>query len=96
MPKVSLNYIVSSSTSSGGSVVGKQKGPATDYSMLLEMKRRSIIVMEANSRANTTDQKNGRKGMGLVVDGPKTRGFTNNAVNAVFVTRGAALGFLRF
>ena len=81
MPKVSLTY-----------ENGVQKGPATDYSMLLQMKRRQVMVTEANSRAAT----NGRKGTGLVVDTQKTRGFDENAVKAVYVARGAVLGFFKW
>ena len=67
-----------------------QKGPATDYSMLLEMKRRNLMVIDANSKPN------GRKAMGVVVDNMKTRGFDNGPVNAVLIARGARLGFFRF
>ena len=81
MPKVSLTY-----------ESGVQKGPATDYSMLLQMKRRQVMVTEANSRAST----NGRKGTGLVVDTQKTRGFDDNAVKSVYIARGAVLGFFKF
>jgi len=86
MPKVSLNAELNSS----GQVV--QKGPATDYSMLLQMKRRQVIVSEANSRVST----NGRKGMGLIVDGPKTRGTENGPVTPVLVAKGAVLGFFKW
>lgn len=69
-----------------------QKGPATDYSMLLQMKRRSLIVAEVDGRKST----NGRKATGLVVDNPRTRGSTDGPVKPVYATRGAMLGFFKF
>jgi len=85
MPKVSLNAELNTTTNTM-----VQKGPATDYSMLLEMKRRSIMVAEAK---NTPA---GRKGMGPVVDNMKTRGFDNGPVKAVYAAKGAVLGFFKF
>ncbi len=79
MPKVSLTY-----------ENGVQKGPAPDYSMLLEMKRRQRLVSEANASPS------GRKGMGAVVDSQKVRGFNDTPVFPVYVTKGAVLGFLKF
>ena len=35
---------------------GVQKGPATDYSMLLEMKRRTLSVASQNAKAIKGDQ----------------------------------------
>lgn len=35
---------------------GVQKGPATDYSMLLEMKRRSLSVADQNAKATKGNQ----------------------------------------
>lgn len=35
---------------------GVQKGPATDYSMLLEMKRRTLSVVNQTAKANPGDQ----------------------------------------
>ena len=35
---------------------GVQKGPATDYSMLLELKRRSLGVVSQTSKATQGDQ----------------------------------------
>ena len=66
-----------------------QKGPAPDYSMLLEMKRRGLLVKEADAAPA------GRKGTGAVVDTQHTRGFTSGVVS-VFAARGARLGFFRF
>lgn len=83
MPKVSLTY-----------ESGAQKGPATDYSMLLEMKRRRRMVCEAQSYCGTGQ--NGRKGTGIVVDSQKVRGFNETPVIPVFVAKGATLGFLKF
>ena len=45
MPKVSLTY-----------KDGVQKGPATDYSMLLEMKRRLAVVADQTSKSPKGDQ----------------------------------------
>lgn len=45
MPKVELNQ-----------KDGVQKGPATDYSMLLEMKRRTLSVADQNAKATKGDQ----------------------------------------
>lgn len=73
---------------SAGNMV--QKGPATDYSMLLEMKRRSLNVADANANSK------GRKAMGAVVDNVKTRGFDNGPVKEVFAARGSRLGFFKF
>lgn len=77
MPKVSLNY-----------ENGVQKGPATDYSMLLQMKRRSIIVADERSNIATGSKSN-------FIDTYKNRGFTNGVI-PFYVTRGATLGFLKF
>ena len=85
MPKVSLTNKLSAD---GKTMV--QKGPAPDYSMLLQMKRRSILVAEAKTVPA------GRKNMGVVVDNPKTRGFDEGPVKPVLITRGATLGFFRF
>lgn len=69
---------------------GVQKGPATDYSMLLQMKRRSILVNEARTTPS------GRKGTGAVVDNQHTRGHTESGVIPVYAARGAVLGFFKF
>ena len=45
MPKVELNI-----------KNGVQKGPATDYSMLLEMKRRTASIAVQNAKATKGDQ----------------------------------------
>ena len=68
-----------------------QKGPATDYSMLLEMKRRSLIYYDSKNHGN-----NGRKATGVVVDNVKQRGFTEGPVVPALKLRGAYLGFFRF
>jgi len=86
MPKVSLT-----ATSNSDNKV-TQKGPAPDYSMLLEMKRRSLLV----SYAKTVSSDNGRKGTGVVVDAPQQRGFTEGPAVPVLMTRGARLGFFKF
>lgn len=79
MPKVSLTY-----------KNDVQKGPAPDYSMLLEMKRRALLVSEANAVPT------GRKETGPVVDSQKVRGFGDTPAVPVFVAKGAKLGFLKF
>lgn len=71
---------------------GVQKGPATDYSMLLEMKRRSLQMADYTKAHGSA----GRKGTGLVVDTQHERGFTEGPVNQVYFIRGATLGFLKF
>ena len=61
------------------------KGPATDYSMLLEMKRRAIIVkgqMVKNSMP--------------LSDRPMTRGFEDGPVTARLHLLGAAKNFVKF
>jgi hypothetical protein len=80
LSKVSLNY-----------KSGVQKGPGCDASMITTMRRQAIIVSEANARTPT----NGRKGMGVVVDAPQTRGFTEGPVRPVFAMKGARLGFFK-
>lgn len=45
MPKVELNI-----------KNGVQKGPATDYSMLLEMKRRSLSIVSQTAKPTKGDQ----------------------------------------
>ena len=85
MPKVSLNSEYNATTKTM-----VQKGPATDYSMLLQMKRRSILVTEATNRPA------GRKATGAIVDNMKTRGHTDSGVIPVYAARGALLGFFKF
>lgn len=85
MPVVSLRNELDSS----GKMV--QKGPATDYSMLLEMKRRSVMVSDSKNHGDL-----GRKGTGIVVDNMKQRGFTEGPAVPVLKVRGAVLGFFRF
>lgn len=80
MPKVSLTF-----------KDGVQKGPAPDYSMLLEMKRRHAIVADARAHGA-----NGLKNMGLAVDGQHTRGFTEGPATPVFNLKGARSGFFKF
>jgi hypothetical protein len=61
------------------------KGPATDYSMLLEMKRRAII-------AKGQMVKNGMP----LSDRPMTRGFEEGPVTARLHLRGAFKNFVKF
>jgi hypothetical protein len=84
MPRVSLT----AELNSAGKMV--QKGPAPDYSMLLEMKRRSLMVADATANPK------GRKAMGMVVDNMKTRGSTDGPIVPVYYARGAYLGFFKF
>jgi hypothetical protein len=79
MPKVSLTY-----------ESGVQKGPAPDYSMLLQMKRRALLVGEAKALPR------GEKGMGAIVDGQHRRGFNESGVLPVYAAKGAVLGFFKF
>ena len=65
------------------------KGPATDASMITEMKRRAAII------ADLTSNPKGRKNTGGVVDGQHIRGFTDTTTSAVFVNRGARLSFFK-
>lgn len=80
LSKVSYNY-----------KSGVQKGPGCDASMITTMRRQAILVGEAKARTPT----NGRKGMGVVVDAPQTRGSTDGPVQAVFTIKGARLGFFK-
>lgn len=61
------------------------KGPATDYSMLLEMKRRAIIVKGQMVK----------QGVGIS-DRPMTRGFEEGPVTARLHLLGAAKNFVKF
>lgn len=85
MPKVSLT----AELNSAGRMI--QKGPAPDYSMLLEMKRRQLLVSDSRNHGA-----NGSKGMGVVVDHQQQRGFENGPVTPVFSAKGARLGFFKF
>lgn len=60
--------------------------------MLLQMKRRSIIVADVTKGHGA----NGRKNMGQIVDGQHMRGFTEGEVIPVLMAKGANLGFLKF
>ena len=64
--------------------------PATDASMLTQMKRRAAITADLTSHGT-----NGRKGMGIVVDGPKTRGFGATSIRSTYLHAGGGLTFLR-
>lgn len=85
MPKVSLT----AELNGAGQMV--QKGPATDYSMLLEMKRRQLVVSDSRNHGAA-----GQKGMGLVVDHQQQRGFSDGPVQPVFAVKGARLGFFKW
>lgn len=64
--------------------------PATDASMITQMKRRAAIVGDLTSHGA-----NGRKGTGIVIDGPLTRGFLSTSIRSTYLNRGAGLAFLR-
>ena len=81
MPNVSVTY-----------KNGVQKGPATDYSMLLQMKRRSLIVADVTRAHGPL----GTKRMGQLADNNKSKGFTDGQITPVVYARGALLGFFRF
>jgi hypothetical protein len=61
------------------------KGPATDYSILLEMKRRAIIVKGQIIK----------KGVGIS-DRPMQRGFTDGPVTPRLHLHGAYKNFVKF
>ena len=65
------------------------KGPATDASMITQMKRQAAIVsyIQSNTR--------GAKGMGAVVDGQMSRGFDSTSISSTWLSRGGSLGFFR-
>jgi hypothetical protein len=84
MPKVELTTKLQ-----GGKIV--QKGPATDYSMLLEMKRRQLIVSDSRNHGPA-----GRKATGVVVDGPQQRGTADGPAVPALKVKGAVLGFFKF
>ena len=65
------------------------KGPATDASMITQMKRRAAIV------ADIVSHPTGRKGMGAVVDGQMSRGFDSTSISSTWLSRGGSLGFFR-
>lgn len=69
----------------GASAVNGGKGPATDYSMLLEMKRRAIIVKGQMVKQGVT-----------ISDRPMTRGFEDGPATPRLHLRGAAKNFLKF
>jgi hypothetical protein len=69
----------------GATAANGGKGPATDYSMLLEMKRRAIIVKGQMV-------KNGVK----ISDRPMTRGFEEGPVTARLHLNGAFKNFVKF
>jgi hypothetical protein len=69
----------------GASAVNGGKGPATDYSMLLEMKRRSIIVKGQMVKQGVA-----------ISDRPMTRGFEDGPATARLHLLGAAKNFLKF
>lgn len=64
--------------------------PATDASMITQMKRRAAITGDLTSHGP-----NGRKGMGVIVDGPKTRGFDGTSIRSTYLHTGGGLTFLR-
>jgi hypothetical protein len=85
MPKVELNR-----------KNGVQKGPATDYSMLLEMKRRTLSVADQNAKSPRGDQN--RKP--FIREGHLNAGTTPNggtgAVEFYYLARPLFLSRLKF
>lgn len=79
----------------GTSAVNGGKGPATDYSMLLEMKRRSIISAGVAVKAGLTGIQNGRTTT-VISDRPMTRGFEEGPVTARLHLAGARKNFIKF
>jgi hypothetical protein len=69
----------------GASAVNGGKGPGTDYSMLLEMKRRAIIIKGQMVKASMP-----------LSDRPMTRGFENGPVTARLHLFGARKNFVKF
>lgn len=78
MPKVAINY-----------KNGVQKGPATDASMLTEMKRKQLSVVAGRQPVIV-----GKPNMTLT-DHQMHRGFTNGVVPFYF-NRGVYLNFLNY
>jgi len=71
------------------------KGPATDYSMLLEMKRRSIISAGVAVKAGLTGVQRGASTT-VLSDRPFVRGFEEGPVTARLHLAGARKNFLKF
>ena len=69
----------------GASAANGGKGPATDYSMLLEMKRRAIIIKGQMVKQGVA-----------ISDRPMTRGFEEGPVTARLNLKGAFKNFLKF
>jgi hypothetical protein len=72
------------------SSVKKALYPAVDASMITQMKRRAAITADLRSHGT-----NGRKGMGILVDGQHTRGFDGTSVRPTLLNAGGGLTFLR-
>ena len=79
----------------GTSAVNGGKGPATDYSMLLEMKRRSIIGIGVAVKAGLVGIQKGRTTT-VLSDRPMTRGFEEGPVTARLHLAGARKNFIKF
>jgi hypothetical protein len=71
------------------------KGPATDYSMLLEMKRRSIIGIGVAVKAGLIGLERGRTTT-VLSDRPMQRGFQEGPVTARLHLAGARKNFVKF
>jgi len=67
------------------------KGPGVDASMITRMKRQQAIVSDIKSQ----QANNGRKGVGVVVDGQHIRGFDNSDIRSTYINKGAGLSFFR-
>ena len=70
--------------------IRKALHPAVDASMITQMKRRAVITTGL-----TAHGPQGRKGMGVLVDGQHTRGFNSTSVGSTLLNAGGRLTFLR-
>lgn len=70
--------------------VKKALYPAVDASMITQMKRRAAITADLDAHGPQ-----GRKGMGVLVDGQHTRGFGATSVRTTLINAGGGLTFLR-
>lgn len=84
MPKIAMQDYADKSA------VRKELYPAVDASMITQMKRRAAITADL-----TAHGPQGRKGMGILVDGQHTRGFVGTSVRSTLINAGGGLTFLR-
>jgi len=72
-----------------------KRGPAADYSMLLEMKRRSLISAGVPVKTALTGSYNGKVAP-VLSDRPMQRGFDEGLPTARLHLRGAVKNFIKF